>query len=290
MGFDLPLLNRRRRAGGFNPAVLFSAGEQGTIFDTNLQSTLFQDSTGTTPVTAVAQTVGLTLDNSKGLVLGPELVVNGSFTTDTNWTKGVGWTISGGEAVANIASGSNLDQSVTTTINKSYQIIYTIVTATSGGVRSRLTGATNINGSIRSTVGTYTELLYATATNSVFRISDGGAGFVGSIDNISVKELLGYHAIQGTLLSRPTYRNPSGVPYLEDDGGDSMNWTAPAGTYTIARVNSAGTVTILTAQALSGATDMLLDAQTTAYVAVNRVLTASETEMLTAWLRSRAGL
>ena len=32
--------------------------------------------------------------------LGSNQVVNGTFNTDTNWTKGAGWTISGGTAVA----------------------------------------------------------------------------------------------------------------------------------------------------------------------------------------------
>ena len=39
-------------------------------------ATLFQDAAGTTPVTAVGQPVGLMLDKSKGLVLGPELVTD----------------------------------------------------------------------------------------------------------------------------------------------------------------------------------------------------------------------
>jgi hypothetical protein len=52
----------------FSPADLFSAGEQGAWYDPSDYSTLFQDSAGTTPVTAVEQFVGLMLDKSKGLV------------------------------------------------------------------------------------------------------------------------------------------------------------------------------------------------------------------------------
>jgi len=74
------------------------------------------------------------------------------------------------------------------------------------------------------------------------------------------------------------------VAYFFDDGGDSLNWTATATNYTVARVNSAGAVTIQAAQALSGATDMLLDAQTVGYIAVNRALTTPETASLTAYL------
>ena len=99
MGFDLPVLNRLRRFGsGVIPASLFANAEPGVWYDPSDITTLFQDNFGVTPVTAPAQTVGLILDKSRGLALGPELVVNGSFATDTNWTKGTGWTISGGSA------------------------------------------------------------------------------------------------------------------------------------------------------------------------------------------------
>jgi hypothetical protein len=50
----------------FSPADLFSAGEQGAWYDPSDFSTLFTDSAGTTPVTAVEQFVGLMLDKSKG--------------------------------------------------------------------------------------------------------------------------------------------------------------------------------------------------------------------------------
>ena len=53
---------------GFIPRQLFDAGEQGAWYDPTDLRTLFQDSAGTTPVTAVEQPVGLMLDKSKGLV------------------------------------------------------------------------------------------------------------------------------------------------------------------------------------------------------------------------------
>jgi len=50
--------------GGFNPRSLFASGEQGIWLDPSDFSTLFQDSAGTTPVTAVGQPVGKILDKS----------------------------------------------------------------------------------------------------------------------------------------------------------------------------------------------------------------------------------
>jgi hypothetical protein len=48
----------------FNPASFFANGEQGWWYDPSNFATLFQDSAGTTPVTAVEQPVGLQLDLS----------------------------------------------------------------------------------------------------------------------------------------------------------------------------------------------------------------------------------
>jgi len=48
----------------FSPASFFSNGEQGWWYDPSNFATLFQDSAGTTPVTAVEQPVGLQLDLS----------------------------------------------------------------------------------------------------------------------------------------------------------------------------------------------------------------------------------
>ena len=65
MGFDLPVLNRLRRFGsGVIPASLFANAEPGVWYDPSDITTLFQDSAGTTPVTAAGQTVGLMLDKS----------------------------------------------------------------------------------------------------------------------------------------------------------------------------------------------------------------------------------
>jgi len=52
------------RAGVFSLASLFAGGIAGSWYDPSDLSTLFQDSAGTTPVTAAGQPVGLILDKS----------------------------------------------------------------------------------------------------------------------------------------------------------------------------------------------------------------------------------
>lgn len=64
MGFDLPLLNRRRRIGGFSPQTLFALSEPGFWYDPSDLNTLFKDTAGTQPVTTPGDTVALMLDKS----------------------------------------------------------------------------------------------------------------------------------------------------------------------------------------------------------------------------------
>jgi len=52
------------QSGEFSPASLFAGGTDGAWFDPSDLSTLFQDSAGTTPVTASGQPVGKMLDKS----------------------------------------------------------------------------------------------------------------------------------------------------------------------------------------------------------------------------------
>jgi hypothetical protein len=91
----------------FNPASLFANGEQGWIYNPSNFSTLFQDSAGTTPVTAVEQPVGLQLDLSQNLALGADLILNA-----TNWlnpTNGIAeyWRKDGSlDAIGSIVDGT----------------------------------------------------------------------------------------------------------------------------------------------------------------------------------------
>ena len=50
--------------GGWSPVTLFAGGIQGAFYDPSIMSTLWQDSAGTTPVTAAGQPVGKMLDLS----------------------------------------------------------------------------------------------------------------------------------------------------------------------------------------------------------------------------------
>jgi hypothetical protein len=181
-------------------SILFRNSEPGVFYDPSDLTTMFQDTTGTTPVTTPGQTVALLLDKSKGLVLGSELVVNGNFDTDTTgWTTQSGWSISGGTANANTTTAANVSQLGILTVGKYYKISFTIsnFTAGFGAILVITPNFVNVLGN-----GTYTVQGFANSTN--FQVYAGPTSSF-SVDNISVKELAGNHATQATAASRPTY-------------------------------------------------------------------------------------
>ena len=122
--------------------------------------------------------------------LGEELVVNGDFATDSDWVKQSSWSIANGSANCDGSGGyRSISQSaLINQVGKTYKISYEVSNYVSGEVRFIL-GGLNL-GQIVSANGVYTETIQAVnpSTNSYIYIETRGSGFVGSIDNISVKE------------------------------------------------------------------------------------------------------
>jgi hypothetical protein len=197
----------------FSPARLFAAGEQGAWYDPSDLNTLFQDQAGTTPVTAVEQPVSLMLDKSKGLVLGSELVTNGTFDTDiTGWTaynSTVAWDSGGGgraKITATASSSFIISSAITTVVGRFYNFTATFTKGSPFvGSDSAFLGVSNNSngGSAYFTTtqtgvgeGTITAYFAATATTTYVytRWSTAATNDVWYVDNISVKELPGNHA------------------------------------------------------------------------------------------------
>lgn len=111
-------------------------------------------------------------------VRGGDVIANGNFDTDTDWNKGGGWTITGGNAVAN-ATVFNLDQMSNLIIGETYDIIYTVLDYVSGSVRCRCGTTSGIS---RTANGTYEQTLVC-GGDTTFRI-DGQVAFTGKIDNV----------------------------------------------------------------------------------------------------------
>ena len=114
---------------------------------------------------------------------GSELVTNGDFATDSDWNKGANWSILNGVATSN---GAGLIQQSTSdlTPGKTYKISFEITEYTSGGVKL-YSGSGSDASTYKNTVGTHTDTLVLNgSTTSLY-----SNNFIGSIDNVSVKEV-----------------------------------------------------------------------------------------------------
>jgi len=126
---------------------------------------------------------------------GAEEITNGDFATDTDWTKGTGWTISGGTANCNNTSGSTQNLQTENKIlnlgGKRVQISFTVSNysgSASMTVTLQGTGGNDFTGINAN--GTYTTLsLIAPTENNIDLLFKASNGWVGSIDNVSVKEV-----------------------------------------------------------------------------------------------------
>ena len=115
------------------------------------------------------------------------IVQNGTFDTDTDWTKGGGWSISNGELVGNNANGLTY-QGISAKPNTSYKVTFTVSNYVSGNVLFQFNGGSN-TGTPRTSVGTYTEYITTDASvNGNFSITRT-QNFTGSVDNVTVEEV-----------------------------------------------------------------------------------------------------
>ena len=110
------------------------------------------------------------------------VVVNGTFATDSDWTKGTGWTISGGSATSD-GTTSNLDQSGSIVNGVSYLVIITVSGMTTGALDVRI-GDGSISDLNITSNNTYT--FTTTADGTIIRLRSQSS-FNGSVDNFSIQ-------------------------------------------------------------------------------------------------------
>ena len=150
-------------------------------------------------------TTGTYLDS---VVYGGELVTNGNFATDSDWAKGTGWAISGGTASKTAGTGSTLvSTTLNGTIGKSYLLTFDL-TLSAGVINSTLGAAVT---PVYNSSGSYAKILKPTTTGA-FQFY-GSAAFAGSIDNVSVKEVIGGQVSAGTPLLRTAAINEPRLEY-----------------------------------------------------------------------------
>ena len=239
---------KRRRFNShpqFTPRQLFAA-MQGAWLEPVLGN-MWQENTGVTPVSAPTQTVGLLLDQSQGLLLGPELVSNGTFDANTT-----GWTVGGGSATISNPSGR---LRISATVNGTTSLIATSALSTVIGCTYFVTvgyGAktainpyavnlsNNSNGSGAHTNTSFdsisnTQLAFVATSSTtyiVLRADTSTSNVIGDYveyDNISVRQVLGNHAYQATAVNRPTYQlDANNLPLIRHDTDDKLTVSLPA--------------------------------------------------------------
>jgi len=147
---------------------------------------------------------------------GAEKVVNGDFATDTDWNKNTNWTISAGAANADGTSNGNINQGADdTVIGATFIVTYDITSYTSGTFYPQYGGVALTP---RSAVGTYAEQV---TTISNLRLSFRGTLPLGSIDNLSVKEVQGFSA--------PSVDNPTSAFKLVTTSNSSLLYRGSTG-------------------------------------------------------------
>jgi len=157
---------------------------------------------------------------------GSELVTNGNFDNNSDWSLGSGWSISGGNAVGVTASG-NLQQNIGVIASKQYKLTFNVTAYTSGSLSVDLGGS-----SAQTTSGVGLKTFNFTTT-STGNLRFYGGSFSGSIDNVSVIEIIGnksrlnYDLLNGKVVNCPHYllepASTNLITYSEDFSDSS--WT-----------------------------------------------------------------
>ena len=120
---------------------------------------------------------------------GSELVTNGTFDTDTDWSKGTGWSIANGNASYD-GSGTGYQyilQSITTTSGSIYKINFDVLSSTGTNLNIVDFGAVRLN-LTHLNQGNYTFYAEADSTSENLAIYANGTDTF-SIDNVSVKKI-----------------------------------------------------------------------------------------------------
>ena len=260
---------------------LFGLGEQGFAYDPNDLTTLYQDASGTIPVTAAEQPVGLMLDKSRGLQRGVNLTNDFDFRT---WDAISGATTD--KTSFTVTTSGGVKSNVGMVVGKLYKIDIEYTTTNPTSVVSLLNGGfggapllqSTISGKISCYCAAAEALLYLRASNATVTVTK----FV-------VQEVFGNHAYQTVSAMRPLLvATPQRLDY--DAVDDKLITNLPTqltGCTVVRSVPNVGTQ-ILTNQTIPTPYNDNID--NCGLIVINRALTASETSQITKLFNKAAGV
>lgn len=266
------------------PTAWFSANNPSTIFSAEYPEVN----------ASIDSSIALILGLENGTELSPELLANGSFDTNlSSWvigSDGAGWSVVDGRGYfddTERVGNQGIIQTFSTTSGLAHRtsIDYQVL---NGQLQLHIPNGASLYQRFLTGTGTRTGYLFLTSNTPTYQINPENTNNLTRfyVDNASIRSYPSRYARQTTAGNRPIYRQDenNNVRYIENVSGDSLNWTAPAGTYTIAYLELNGNVTVLTDQSLNGATNIMLATQIVEYVAINRTLTEIELSNLVTYL------
>ena len=148
---------------------------------------------------------------------GPELVVDGGFDSNS-WTMQTGWSISGGKALCNNVGISGLYRKVPTVVGKRYCISANVIVI-SGSCVLKMFDADDSPPITKS--GFYSYILQENSPNTNAGVISGVSGFVGSIDDFSILEVL--NSLDGSPTDA-TQTTSTNQPYLSGNIAPNEKW------------------------------------------------------------------
>ncbi len=128
-----------------------------------------------------------TVSYTDGDATRTNLLSNPGFDTDTVWSLGADWSITGGKARRDALGNSYLSQPVTFEPGRTYRIAWWVSDATNGGGRIRFLGGTLPDTGWTSGLGLQRGSLIAEAGSDTFGIFSGNQ-FDGAIDDFVLFE------------------------------------------------------------------------------------------------------
>jgi hypothetical protein len=136
------------------------------------------------------RTINVAANTSGQFVLGDltviDLAQNGTFDSDSDWTKGAGWTIASGIATHASGAAGILEQTTAVALSntKTYVVSGAVAGRTAGNLTPLLTGTSKL-GAAMSENGVFAQTIIAEAAHTGFGFSASDV-FDGSIDLVSI--------------------------------------------------------------------------------------------------------
>ena len=123
--------------------------------------------------------------------LGSELVTNGDFATDSDWTKGTGWSIANGVASCDgsQSSSSLFFQNLGDLSNKTVKLSFVVSNYSAGQISTSFFGASGTTGHNVTANGNYSFFIAVQSGHNGNTGFTANSSFIGSIDNVSVKQV-----------------------------------------------------------------------------------------------------